>query len=889
MQILPALLAATTALVFLLGLRYVAHARKRRRASALEIAESTLHARDELLVCAGGEYFSNHQLCQFETRFASLLAGPLPASSLALITKELREAYLKAWNALVDRHAFRNTYNTQFVAKRSAELAPWFSKEHRTFLTEGQLRAIATDEDSTLVVAAAGSGKSTTIVAKIQYLVARGLARPAEICVLAFNRDAARTVQERLEARGIVGVRSTTFHALGYAITGEAAGHKPPVSPLVEESEMSRFMMDLWRRLILATDGYRDLLILWFTQMRVTLDMLAGCASRHESIQLERALDLRTLTEVRVKSQAEVKVADWLTLHGIAWEYERPYALEERAPDRRAYQPDFFLPEHDLWLEVWGVKRDGSGGGPIDVIQYRAQMQWKRDQHAKHGTTLIEVYQDDIWADDFQARMESLLTNRGARVRRLSNEELHQLLAARRGPASSRLLDLLRTFLSLQRGGCWSLADIESRARNERDRSFLRLYSPFLNEYQESLRSRGEIDFDAMLGDSLAHLPRTTSFRFKYVFVDEFQDTSRSRLALASGLRDAVDGARLFLVGDDWQSINRFAGSDLGIFVDAEEFVGPLARVDLDVTFRLPEDALRISSEFITQNPRQLKKSLQPYHQQSAQGNIVLVPHSSTTQLVALERVLEKITSAPNEGKEVLLLARYNWEITEPAVRRLVERYARSGWQIECRTIHRAKGLEARHVVVLGLTSGSPGFPSTVLGDPVLQLVSSAPDDYPFAEERRLMYVALTRSLGRTYLLFPEDTPSPFIEELISRNHGLVDGDGEIARTLTCPVCSGDTIRRRDGKYGAFWACLNFPQCEGRLATCPHCAVGALVAVAQNTLHCSECGSPAERCPRCGQGALIRRKSAKGQFWGCSNWRQDASGCGYTRNIKDDS
>ncbi len=254
-------------------------------------------------------------------------------------------------------------------------------------------------------------------------------------------------------------------------------------------------------------------------------------------------------------------------------------------------------------------------------------------------------------------------------------------------------MDLLKTFLSLHRGGGWLLSEIESRARNERDRSFLKLYSPIYRAYQDSLRDRGEIDFDSMLGDAIKHLSDTTSFRFKYVFVDEFQDTSRSRFALARGLHDAVDGARLFLVGDDWQSINRFAGSDVSIFVDAEQFVGPIARVDLDVTFRLPEDVLEISSTFITQNPRQLRKTLAPFRKHSTEHNLVLVPHSSTTQLASLENVLGTITREPDTERKVLLLARYNREIADPAVRRVVGRFERSGMHIESRTIHLAQCL----------------------------------------------------------------------------------------------------------------------------------------------------------------------------------------------------
>jgi DNA helicase-4 len=478
-----------------------------------------------------------------------------------------------------------------------------------------------------------------------------------------------------------------------------------------------------------------------------------------------------------------------------------------------------------------------------------------------------------------------LLTGAHVPVRDITNEELTQLLLERRGPATTRLADLIKTFLSLHRGSLWSLDEVLDKARNDRDRSFLKIYAPIYKAYQGALARNGEIDFDSMLADSISCLGRTRSFRYRYVFVDEFQDTSRSRLTLARSLRDAVDGARLFLVGDDWQSINRFAGSDVGIFVDAEQHVGVTARVDLDVTFRLPEDVLRISSTFITRNPRQLTKTLSPFRDATSTRNLRLVPFPTNKFQESLEAVLRRIADDDANGRRVLLLARYNRELDQPAVRRIIARYAKTGLAMDVRTIHRAKGLEADHVIVIGLSSVAPGFPSMVLDDPVLQLVSSAPEDFPFAEERRLMYVALTRSLGGTYLLFPEETPSPFIEELREHESANIEILGETSRRFPCPACGGNTVLRRDGKHGAFWACSNFPLCDGRLLTCPHCAEGALLARnARSNFNCSDCGKETERCPRCDKGMLVQRQGSRASFWGCSSWRADGGGCSYTRN-----
>jgi DNA helicase-4 len=184
------------------------------------------------------------------------------------------------------------------------------------------------------------------------------------------------------------------------------------------------------------------------------------------------------------------------------------------------------------------------------------------------------------------------------------------------------------------------------------------------------------------------------------------------------------------------------------------------------------------------------------------------------------------------------------------------------------------------------VNSGIRSFPNGMEDDPVLQLVSAAPDEFEFAEERRLMYVALTRSRGRVYLLHSSAQPSVFIEELLEREADHIEKLGHISVRLPCPNCGGRTIHRREGQYGQFWGCTNFPQCDGRLIACDRCREGALVLNNDKTLQCNHCRAKIERCPRCNDGHLILRtnRSAGTTFWGCSGWRPDKQGCDYKRS-----
>jgi DNA helicase-4 len=468
----------------------------------------------------------------------------------------------------------------------------------------------------------------------------------------------------------------------------------------------------------------------------------------------------------------------------------------------------------------------------------------------------------------------------------ISADALATLIADGRDSGASRLTQLLRSFLTLQRGGMWSQEELHAKARDARDRSFLALYLPVLSAYEAELKKRSEIDFDQMLGDSVALLPRVGTHRFKYVLVDEFQDTSRSRMEVIKQLRAVSPGARLCLVGDDWQSINRFAGSDLGLFTQAEKHLGMTARVALGTTFRLVPDVTEISSRFVMQNPSQIRKEVRTPKGALREPGIVLHGYEGDDQFKGLREVLELLVSRKSAGSRVLVLSRYKAPIEHLAMKELVEEFGERGLRLDPTTIHRSKGLEADHVVVMGLSSRSPSFPSATEDDPVLQLVSAAPDGFLSSEERRLMYVALTRSKGRVYLLHSTSEPSPFVEELLEREKGKLEVLGRVSDRLLCPRCQGRTILRREGDGWVIWGCMHFPMCDGRLAACEGCNEGAMVAVDRQVMECNGCKTRVQRCPRCEAGHLKLRTNSrdKSKFWACSEGRPNNEGCRYTRN-----
>ena len=230
------------------------------------------------------------------------------------------------------------------------------------------------------------------------------------------------------------------------------------------------------------------------------------------------------------------------------------------------------------------------------------------------------------------------------------------------------------------------------------------------------------------------------------------------------------------------------------------------------------------------------------------------------------------------------MLARYNFTLDE------FTRLGPEGPQpTRALTVHSAKGLEADYVIVIDLRCGTLGFPTEIEDDPVLRLLLGEEQHFPNAEERRLFYVALTRARSRLYLLGDASETSPFIQELLGQQYaGWVDLFGDESQRYRCPRCSGRTIQRREGAYGAFWGCMHYPACHGRLPECRKCGVGVMQPVRPEEphgYHCTHCEQTTRTCPGCGIGALIEREGPRGPFLGCSEWRPDGRGCDYTENV----
>lgn len=243
------------------------------------------------------------------------------------------------------------------------------------------------------------------------------------------------------------------------------------------------------------------------------------------------------------------------------------------------------------------------------------------------------------------------------------------------------------------------------------------------------------------------------------------------------------------------------------------EHFGPFERRYLKTTFRCSDRLAKVATDFVLRNPAQIRKAVHARRSTNRPAVHVGLPGQGRPLLLeALDRIAED-ARRHDETAEVLLISRYQHQKPKD-MHTLSKRHPdlRLYWE----TAHGSKGREADYVIILSLCSGRYGFPSEISDDPLLDLVLAKPEAHPNAEERRLLYVAMTRARRQVFLLADGDSPSPFVNELIGGSYDVAVFGRPREDDVSCPRCSEERLMERkntqDGSI--FLGCSNYPWCD---------------------------------------------------------------------------
>ena len=772
---------------------------------------------------------------------------------------------------------WRAERNQVFLEEEQSEWGEYFEKLEKYPLTDKQRLAILTNDNRCLTVAGAGTGKTSTVIGKVGYLTKTMWCQPDEILVLSYSKATVEELEERLGRLGVDGAQVKTFHKLGLDIIKECSGRKPGV---LDHPPIEQYL----ERIEETPEGSKaliDYLSYYYYPEKYDVDFDSKKEANHFATyhDLEGLkTDNVTLRSEKVKSVQEVKIANWLYLNGIEYQYESRYPYGSNS-----YQPDFFLPNYDIYLEHFGVNRDGSTRRDINQKKYASQMAWKRDLHEQHETTLVETYSYQFREQTIFNELKRNLTQLGVELKPIPLNEVKQLQTVIE--KRKRLAKLIKTFLGHYKSdpdNAKTNLELYRGGEFVRESRFLAIFDRVLSLYNEDLKKRGLVDFDDMIREA-EHFTSSGKYKnsFRAIIVDEYQDISRARARLLEAFHTSRPDTRLLCVGDDWQSIYRFSGSEVGLMTGYEQKYPETVRIDLDRSFRFNDRLLKASSNFVTQNPKQLKKEITAG--KTADGPVIQITSRSVSAVLS---DLAELNENDESNFDAFVLGRFTFT---DGVKESYDGYRRSGVGVSGSTVHKSKGLEADYVVVSNVISDKYGFPSGVENDPIISLLLPESEEFPHSEERRLFYVALTRAREKVWLIVPEDKcPSPFVEELIKdeiyKEFVKVEKLA-IDFEATCPVCTSLMIARFNRKTRQkFLACSHYPRCKGSWPGCPECDEGTSRRE-ENRVICSnsDCETAARSCPVCDTGVLVERQGPHSKFIGCSAYTY--SGCRYTEPV----
>ena len=728
-----------------------------------------------------------------------------------------------------------NERNSDFVERKLVEYKEYFDHiftdvGENIKLDDEQRRIILRDDDYSLINACAGSGKSTTMAAKVKYLVDKLGIKPEEIIMLTFTKKSSEDLDEKVNDLLDLGIPVSTFHSLGmkfikkfypYNIKVVGADEQKQIicsyiKELFKDKNKLRRLIELFKQYENKTyiakgfienfekfDTFED----YFKDYKRRKYLIES--SKHGGIhqylinRLSQRNSLYTIRGEKVKSLGEVRIANFLYANSIDYSYEKIF--EEKVNEDTTYVPDFTIEYQGkiIYIEYFGLSNcynEKNELNKAEIVKYNRTRKIKEKFQKSNKSDFINL--DYMTPDgDFITTLKNELSNRNIDfVRRRDEEIFDRILDNNLNAEFYRFVDLVITFIDIFKN---MLVDDENYMFNKRisqikEEDFkyfcysadkkkeaecrieaIKYLKEICEYYQAYLVENHMIDYSDMINLSYKQIIKEVKnkypeLNYKYVIVDEYQDITFQRFLFIKRLIEFFN-AKLISVGDDWQSIYAFAGSRLELFNKFSElFTNSKDDMYLSTTYRYGQELANVTSDFILKNEAQSKKKIKSI--KKLEHPIEIVEYEWYKEYEKINDLVHKLYEE-NYNSNILILARTNEclyrlsksEFFEKGVNDVLICKDLPEAKIEALTMHRSKGLTADQVIVFGLRERV--FPSKGRASHwIFEYfnLDSINEQMPFAEERRLFYVALTRTRNKVYLVVPSSriAKSEFVNEI---------------------------------------------------------------------------------------------------------------------------
>jgi len=773
-------------------------------------------------------------------------------------------------------------------------------------LTYRQRISVILDEKRNLVVAGAGTGKTTTILAKVLYLIKDKKCKANEILLLAFSKAAEKELNDRLKAKAILGVKITTMHALGLEVIKHVKGKNQIVTSTFSDKndKLKVFISKIISELPVG-HFLPQQLALYFSEYLVPFKPYEEFKDDNEYLSWRSSNALLTFNGDWVKSHGELVIGNYLYSNNIPHSYEEKYKFDEN------YRPDFYLDDTEIYIEYFGIDKNNNTAPWIDKIEYIKDMEWKRNTHSEKKTTLIEITYEDFKTGIWKKKLSEELRKCNIKISPKTPEEIIAISQTiKNGKSFTQLSSTISQFLTFFKSKSFSIDKlIKENKKDVRTLIFLQIFKVVFEAYEEELKKRNSIDFMDMLNMATRYIKEGKYLsKWKYIIIDEFQDTSFAQYELINHLLAQQGVAKMYCVGDDWQSIYAFSGADYHYMTDYKSYFGvanfwsrftglkqEATLITLDQTFRFNNMISHTSGTFIQKNPAQIRKTLKVTPDKTTNQMSVFVHWGSGKTEVDISLWLNKYASEKEyKKKNLLILSRYNYNfksLKKEFTDYIIETWGKNG-KVSFNTCHSSKGSEEDIVLIISMTSNFLAFPSNIVDDPVLNLVKTAKEnEYLHAEERRLFYVAMTRAKHHTHILCDAIYPSVFALEIANKKYKTqVFHDHD--NLIPCTQCGKGYVinKTKDDSKSPFYQCSRADICDFIGAAC---SCGGLIfrnkveGTNKDIAKCSNksCEIIHKACKGCKLGIMVKRQSKDNSFntfMSCHRYPK----CKYKENIK---
>lgn len=695
-------------------------------------------------------------------------------------------------------------YNREFIEQRKRDYSYFWNKGLLSLDGEQQ-EAIITDDKHNLVVAAAGSGKTEVLITRIAYLIARkpdGV-QPKRILAIAYQRKAKEEIEQRLRDRYVIeNVNVRTFHKMGKDIL-EKTGRVIRRTDIVDENKKHKMIKRIFELKIKSEPAFYKLFLQYAKTLHDKETEEDSFRIKEETLKYARERAYFSIDNTRVNSRAEKEIMDFFLTNKLNGE---PIAVQYE-PDIDGFRPDFYLPKYDLFIEHWALDKEGHVPNWFSqsTAEYKKSMEMKKEWFAEHDKLLVEMFAHEYGENNPDEFIE-LLKERVVEKLQLRNngnfefmpKTYDEIVEIAWGPYRNPIDDITNFITSAKTYGLTPARITErllSMRWTHKQLAFGYLAVQVYPVYSEELQKHGKIDFEDMINEAIDELDYDKDLYadvYDQILVDEYQDISAQRYRLLKKLLEHNPKCKLFCVGDDWQSIMAFSGSNLNFLVNFGKYFENPAITKISTNYRSVESIVDMGANLIKNNRScQIQKPTLSYRKEVKPISVLRSPHKRMfwrnyhrqTAEDCLNRIAEYLQGG-YAASDILVLTRYMRTRVARGYRYLsivktfLQKAKENGIRIACDnaeernrirllTVHKSKGLEARVVFILNVIKDIYGFPCEI-EDP--SIYEPARENYPpqdqKEEERRLFYVAMTRAKEDLYIYTWEPAKSEFLDEI---------------------------------------------------------------------------------------------------------------------------